>query len=539
MAFAPYCPRRNGAEVLKEHALNRVANNLNASIILVGVLAATLTDAIAGSMLSYVRLDMMGDVSASVDEAAVLDYGYTAAKIAGFVFAAWASSARPLRPLILATMAMTIGCMLITLELPLYALSGVRIIQGLAGGVIVVSAQTLLLFSFPKSSQPLVQVVFALGAVVVPATITPFAQGWGRDAYEWEFVFAAAVPVGLLASVLLTLLPPDTQQRAPVAPFDAYAFTLVAIAAGCATFVLSQGNRWDWSEDSTIRSCTATAILATCILVVWGFRQRRDEWLVRFGAFANPGFSFGFIASFAAGFALLGSSFLIPSFAISVLRMTPTDLGRLLLPSAATFALTLGLTALAVRRLHVSPGVTVPFGIAGFMTSMWLMGSGTSVSGIAELLPAVLLRGASLGFLFLSITLIALAGLTPRFASSGVALFNLGRTIGGLAGVAFLQTLIEHETTQNRAVLAANIVPGRPEVIERLHRASAIFASHGLDAAASGKAAAALLGKELMREATTIAFNTGFASVALFFVFAVPVIIGSKILIGRMLATGK
>ena len=509
------------------------------AVVLMGVFAATLTDAIAGSTLSFIRFDMMGDVYASADEAAIFDYGYTAAKIVGFIFAAWVSSAQPLRPLLYATIAMTVACALIITPLPLHALAALRIVQGFAGGAAVVSAQTLLLFRFQKSSQPWVQLVFALGAVVVPATITPFAQGWARDFYRWELVFAAAAALGLIASVLLTFTTPDRDENRPCAPFDAWAFALVALAAGCATFVFSQGSRWDWIEDATIRICIAAAVSASILLAVWGFRRRLDEWPVRFGAFSNPGFAFGFIASFAAGFALLGSSFLIPSFAISILRLTPTDLGRLLLPSAATFAFTLGLTAFAIRKFRISPVLTVPFGILGFMTSMWLMGSGTSASGIAELMPAVVLRGAALGFLFLSITLVALAGLAPRFVSSGVALFNLGRTIGGLAGVAFLQTLIEHESIRNRAILAAHISPGRPEVIERLQRTGALLSTHGLDSSEAGRAAALLLGKQLMREATTIAFNKGFMSVAIFFLFAAPVIIGSKILIGRILSDGR
>lgn len=519
--------------------MTRVTSNLHAGVILMGVLAATLTDAIAGSMLSFVRLDMMGDVNASVDEAAILDYGYTAAKLAGFIFAAWAASARPLRPLILATAAMTLGCALITLEMPIQILALARVFQGFAGGVIVVAGQTYLLFSYQRSSQPWVQAAFALGAVVAPATITPFAQGWARDAYTWELVFAAVVPIGLLGLGTLVKIAPDVQSDSPDSAFDPYAFSLVVIGSGCTTFFFNQGNRWDWGEDPTIRFCAVAAIAATATLAIWGYRRRKDEWLIRFGVFANPGFTFGFIVSFVAGFALLGSSFLIPSFAISVLRMTPTELGQLLLPSAVTFAITLGLTALAVRRLQVSPVVTVPFGIAGFMTSMWLMGTGTSAIGFPQLLPAVLLRGAALGFLFLSITLVALAGLSRRFTSSGVALFNLGRTIGGLAGVAFLQTLIEDETIRNRAILAAHVVPGRYEVVERLRRASEHLSTHGLNPVEAAKASAALLGKEVAHEATMIAFNTGFAAVVMFFVLAVPVIIGSKVLIGKYIVPNR
>lgn len=111
------------------------------AVVLMGVFAATLTDAIAGSTLSFIRFDMMGDVYASADEAAIFDYGYTAAKIVGFIFAAWVSSAQPLRPLLYATIAITVACALIITPLPLHALAALRIVQGFAGGAAVVSVR--------------------------------------------------------------------------------------------------------------------------------------------------------------------------------------------------------------------------------------------------------------------------------------------------------------------------------------------------------------------------------------------------------------
>src|SRR5690606_16139806 len=122
--------------------------------------------------------------------------------------------------------------------------------------------------------------------------------------------------------------------------------------------------------------------------------------LLDLSVFRNDGFAFGFIASFAAGFALFGSAYLLPSFAISVLRMTPTEAGMLLLPSSLMFVGALLLTAFLVRRLRLPPITTVPFGVLGFIIAMWMLSGSNGESGIPDLLPAVLLRGLALGFLF-------------------------------------------------------------------------------------------------------------------------------------------
>jgi hypothetical protein len=87
---------RSARVSLQERTMTKPTIDKRTAVVLMGVFAATLTDAIAGSTLSFIRFDMMGDVYASADEAAIFDYGYTAAKIVGVIFAAWVSSAQPL-----------------------------------------------------------------------------------------------------------------------------------------------------------------------------------------------------------------------------------------------------------------------------------------------------------------------------------------------------------------------------------------------------------------------------------------------------------
>src|SRR3546814_2870239 len=53
------------------------------------------------------------------------------------------------------------------------------------------------------------------------------------------------------------------------------------------------------------------------------------------------------------------------------------------------------------------PVATVPFGVLSIMVAMWMLSGSNGESGAADMMPAILLRGFGLGFLFLSITLIA------------------------------------------------------------------------------------------------------------------------------------
>src|SRR3546814_13940427 len=128
--------------------------------------------------------------------------------------------------------------------------------------------------------------------------------------------------------------------------------------------------------------------------------------------------------SVCAAAPLFGSVCLIPAFAVSVLAFTPTDSGQLLLPSGALFIAALLLAAYLMQARGVPPFATVPFGIVMIMIALWMLSGSTSESGADDMMAAVLLRGLGLGFLFLSITLIAFSPRNGRHLATGIGQSN-------------------------------------------------------------------------------------------------------------------
>jgi DHA2 family multidrug resistance protein len=119
---------------------------------------------------------------------------------------------------------------------------------------------------------------------------------------------------------------------------------------------------------------------------------------------------------------------------------------------------------------------------------------------------------------FLSITLIAFTHLNSRNLASGIGLFNTGRQLGGLMGVAGLQTLIDHQVVSNGVVLGANVTPGGHALIERLTTATAMLAGKGMDQLAAGRSHEPA-GQRCQVEPRD-AFDTAYFAVAL--LFALP-----------------
>lgn len=503
------------------------------ALLILGIVLATLTEAIAGTVLSLGRSDIIGDTSATPDEFAWLDIGYTTFKLIGFVTSPWLMSRFDPRSLVVATtLAMGLASGIAAMTTRLDLLIAFRVVQGFCGGALLVAGQALVFLRYPRAHQPLLQALFALGAVVAPATIAPALQGWLVDSHSWTWIFYTVVPLALAAAGLMLIADGPELAREVPRPFDWLGFPLISITFFCASYVLSQGSRWDWLEEPRILWLT---LLGTAALLGFLGRQvmARGRGLLDFSVFGPNDFTFAFIVSFVAGAALSGSGFLLPSLAVSVLAFTPTDAGLLLLPSGAAFIGTLLLAACLIQFRQLPPFATVPLGILIFMIAMWLLSGSSSESGAPDMMAAVLLRGLGLGFLFLSISLIAFSNLGSRSLASGIGLFNMGRQLGGLMGIAALQTLIDHHTVANVAVLGTNIAAGKPAVMERLATMTALLTANGMDVSAAGRAAAGLLGRLVTGQSAVIAFDTAFNAVALLFVVAAPLLVVIKIGLAR------
>jgi DHA2 family multidrug resistance protein len=502
-------------------------------LLVTGIVLAALTEAIASTVLSLGRADIIGDTYATPDEFAWLDVGYTALKMIGFIAAPWLITRINLRSLIIgATLVMGTACGLAAFTARLDVLVALRIVQGLSGGILLVAGQAIIFLAYPRSKQPILQALFAMGSVVAPATVAPALQGWLLDTHSWTWIFFSVVPVAIGSVGLLVMVDSPDPIRVTPRPFDWIGFSLISSTLLCFTYVLSQGSRWDWFEEPRILWLT---VIGTATLLAFLGQQvtTSPRGLLDFTAFRSDDFTFAFIVSFVAGAALFGSAFLIPAFAVSVLVFTPTDAGLLLLPSGALFVGALLIAAFLFQVRRVAPFATVPFGILMIMVAMWMLSGSTSQSGADDITGAILLRGLGLGFLFLSITLIAFSKLNSDNLPSGIGLFNTGRQLGGLMGVAGLQTLIEHNVAGNLAVLGSHVSAGVPVISDRLAATTAMLVAKGMDAAAAGRAAMSLLGRVVIGQSTVIAFDTAFNAVAVLFLIAAPLLVTIKIGLAR------
>lgn len=508
--------------------------------LLAAVTLLALTDAINGTLMMVNRAHFAGGLHATLDEAAWLNILYFAAKLAGFVIAAAVArrfgEAAVLRWSGVLLVASTAAA---SLPLDLAMLGACRFVQGASAALMLATAQALLFRDAPPRWTPLSQAVFALATVMAPTTLATLAQGWVTDHGSWRLVFLAGVPFGLSGLVGLALLaihrPPalghgNAGSSAPPHALDPIGIALLTVASVATVFVLQEGNRHDWLHSPPI---VHAGLLAGAALLLAAWRQRRRDgarWL-QARLFRDPHFAFGFCVSFVAGFALFGSAFLLPAFALNVLRLSPTHAGDLLVSSATTASLGLLLGGALAQYTRVAPFKLIPLGIVLFMLAMGMLSHATAYSGLPDMTPPLLIRGFGLGLMFLSLTLVTLGGLPAALACQGAALFNFGRQFGGQIGIAFLQTYLHHRHGAARTALVQTLPVGLDAPLAGGSMESPL--RQALSHADPTVAVAATLEPLLERQAGALAFNAGFLSLALLFVVAIPVLLAIKAALGR------
>jgi DHA2 family multidrug resistance protein len=495
-------------------------------LLLLGIVLAGLSDAFTGTALSFGKLDMWGDLYTTSDEFALLDVGYTAAKLCGFMLVpALFARFKPLRVMQTAVAVLAGFNVVMVATTNLYPLVLFRVLQGMAGGVVLVSGQTMLFNVFSKGSQPVTQLCFAFGAVVFPATFVSYFQGWMVDTLSWEAIFATAAGLGVAAMLWLFCLPVNIMASSGPKRADIPGLILFVTAAVCLTYIAQEGSRWNWFEADHITALTVGGFAALLAFILrWALRPCGNS-IVAISVFRDPHFCFGFTISFVAGVALFGSTWLIPGFSLNIAGMTATEAGALIASGGFMFILALAVTAFLLRVYHMPPMATIPLGILLVMAGLWMLSGSTSESGSADLLPALLVRGAGLGFLFLSLTIYALSGLEGSRIAQGVALFITNRQFGGLFGVAVLQRYLDHQNALNGSVLSAHLDSGSVLLSERLNAIQAVLQSRGMEAGEAAKAAMAFLKKSLGAQGGTLSYNEAFFAVLFVVLIAAPLLL--------------
>ncbi len=431
--------------------------NIKAPIIIFVAVLASLLEIIDTSIVNVALPTMMGNLGATLEDISMVITGYAIANAVILPLSAWLGERFGRRRYYLGCIGLfTITSVACGLAPNLEFLIIFRILQGLAGGALLPTSQTLIYEQFPKEKAGIAGAIFGMSVMVGPA-LGPVLGGFLTDQFGWRSIFNINLPLGLLALFLGATCIFDSKHEEGYVKekgFDSIGLILLVLGIGCLQYALERGEADDWFASKMIITCVVTTIISLPTFVWWELKVKNPVINIRL--LKEQIVVNGILLMGLLGFYLYGVLFVLPVFVSSVFHYTATQTGTLFIPGSI---LTMALMPL-IGRLMVS-GVSVKklifIGLSGLIVCLWTMTELSPLSSKSDIMIALYTRGFSLAFLFVPIN----SGILSQFKGQAMGqvsgLLNLSRQIGGSMGIALVGTLLTMRGHQNYIDLASRV----------------------------------------------------------------------------------
>ncbi|WP_114939321.1 DHA2 family efflux MFS transporter permease subunit [Mucilaginibacter endophyticus] len=445
-------------------------------IITITVITASLLELIDTTIVNVALPHIQGNLGATLEDVAWVVTGYAVANVIILPMSGWLGGRFGRKNYFMASIIVfTIVSFLCGNAHSMDELVLFRILQGIAGGGLISTAQAILLETWPREQIGTATALFGLGAVVGP-TVGPTIGGWIVENYSWPWIFYVNIPVGALAAFCTYTFVRETPKDAKGKPVDWWGIILLAIAVGSLQTVLEKGESEDWFAKPYILILTISAVLGT-ILFIW--REMSTEHpIVNFSILRHRSFAVGMFTSFILGFGLYGSVFVFPVFCQNLLGFNAQQTGELLFPG--------GLCTIVMMPFigkMLNKGIPAQFmataGMFLFYVFTHMLSGSTLATGEKDVLVPLLIRGVGMALLFVPLTTLAMADLKGPELGQGSGLNNMMRQLGGSFGIATLTTLIHIRQGVHRSNLLVNINQYNTPFNDRLNMLTQGFMAKG------------------------------------------------------------
>lgn len=399
-----------------------------------------------------------------------------------------------------------------------------RLMQGIGGGALLVTSQTIITESYPLEKRSMAQAIYGLGVIIGP-TLGPPLGGYIVDNYSWPYIFYINIPIGIIATVLTLqfVRSPKYAEKRKVKDVDWLGIALLATFVGSLQFILERGHEEDWFESRMIVFFTATAFFGF-ILFLWRELTFRYP-IVELRVLKNGNLRIGTVMSFILGFGLYGSTFIIPLYTQSILGWTALQSGALMIPAALTTAFMMPIIGRALSR-GAKPQILVSLGLLIFFVySFWgykILTPDTSKDSFFWML---IVRGAGLGLLFIPITTLALSTLKGQEIGQGASFTGMMRQLGGSFGIAAITTYISNQTSKHAAMLAEHLDMNDLDVQQRIAGLKAGFMAKGMTPDVALQSAYKILNYSVMKQASVLSYMDVFLYLGIMFLICIPFIL--------------
>ncbi|WP_316816816.1 DHA2 family efflux MFS transporter permease subunit [Pedobacter nyackensis] len=435
-------------------------------IITFTVITASLLELIDTTIVNVAIPQIQGNLGATLEDVAWLSTGYAVANVIVLPMSGWLGSRFGRKNYFLFSIVLfTIASFLCGNATNLEELIAFRILQGLAGGGLISTAQAILIETWPREDVGIATALFGLGAVVGP-TVGPTIGGYLLEISSWPLIFFVNIPVGILAAYCTYTFVRETPKDGKGMPVDWWGIVLLAVAVGSLQTVLEKGESEDWFATPYITALAVTSVLGL-LLFIWR-ELSTDHPIVNFKIMRHRSFSVGMFTSFILGFGLYGSVFVFPVFCQNLLGFSALQTGELLFPGGLCTIVMMPFIGIMLKK-NIPAQFMATIGMFLFFVFCSMLSKSTLQSGTGDFFLPLMIRGVGMALLFVPLTTLAIQDLKGAEIGQGSGLNNMMRQLGGSFGIAALTTLIHVRQGFHRSNLLVNVNEYNPAFTERFN----------------------------------------------------------------------
>ncbi|MEP7265630.1 MAG: DHA2 family efflux MFS transporter permease subunit [Bacteroidota bacterium] len=395
-----------------------------------------------------------------------------------------------------------------------------RFVQGIGGGALLSTAQSIIVGAFPPEKISTANAIFGMGIIMGP-TFGPTLGGYITDNFSWHWIFFVNIPIGITAAILSWSYVTDREGAHKPRKIDWWGIVYLIAAVGSIQYVLEEGTSKDWFESSEI---IFFSLLAVAGLIAFIRRELRIDYpAVNIRLYKNYNLAMGSIMNFMLGFLLFGTVFMFPLFAQISLGWTATQTGVFMIPSALCTAVSMPIVG-KMLNAGKNPKTIILIGIVITFFFLLMMSFSSPDSNQYNFYFPFVLRGVGLAFMMSPILSLAVAGLRGKEMAQAIGLANMIRQLGGAVGIALINVFLTHKNAEVRGSMLGYVTDYSNVSSDRINALTQNYMSKGYSAADAQTLAYQAMEGMLFKQQALVSYDHGFFMVAILILFCIPIV---------------